>query len=41
MNVTDLIQVLAFMITCVMLGIELHGILTKDHDDQSSEHKKK
>ena len=41
MIVTDLIQVLEFMITCVMLGIGLHGILTKDHDDQSSKHKKK
>ena len=41
MNVTDLIQVLEFMITCVMLGIELHGILTKDKDDRSSGHKKK
>ena len=40
MDVTDFIQVLGFMITCVMLGIEIHRIHTKDHDEQSSGHKK-
>lgn len=41
MVTTDLIAVLGFMITCVLLGIELRSILTKDEHDRSSSHKKK
>lgn len=41
MLITDLITVFEFMITCVLLGIELRGILTKDDYGRSSKHKKK
>ena len=41
MSITDLIQVLEFMITCVLLGFGLHGIFTKENDDSSFRHKKK
>ncbi len=41
MVITDLIAVLEFMVTCVLLGIELRSILTKDSSDRSSRHKKK